>query len=72
MTQRAILDALEAKYPMLRGTIRDHTHAAAAAAGALLRLPAGPLARIRRTPRCPKRWQSGKEAYMVVGAMAGG
>ena len=24
VTQRAILDALEAKYPMLRGTIRDH------------------------------------------------
>jgi molybdopterin converting factor small subunit len=25
VTQRAILDALEEKYPMLRGTIRDHT-----------------------------------------------
>ena len=25
MTQRSLLDALEASYPMLRGTIRDHT-----------------------------------------------
>ena len=25
VTQRSILDALEAKYPMLRGTVRDHT-----------------------------------------------
>ena len=25
VTQRSILDALEARYPMLRGTIRDHT-----------------------------------------------
>ena len=24
VTQRAVLDALEARYPMLRGTIRDH------------------------------------------------
>ncbi len=25
VTQRAVLDALEKRYPMLRGTIRDHT-----------------------------------------------
>ena len=44
VTQRSVMDALEARYPVLRGTIRDHTHAAAAAVPAVFRLPDGHLA----------------------------
>ena len=48
VTQRSVLDTLEAQYPMLRGTIRDQTTLAAAGLRALLRLRAGSLARVAR------------------------
>jgi molybdopterin synthase sulfur carrier subunit len=70
-TQRAVLDALEAKYPMLRGTIRDHV---TQQRRAFLRffaceqdlsheLPDAPL---------PDAVARGAEPLLVVGAMAGG
>ncbi len=70
-TQRSVLDALEARYPMLRGTIRDQvTHERRA----FLRffaceqdfsheLPDAPL---------PEAVASGKEPFIVIGAIAGG
>ena len=71
VTQRSALDALEARYPMLRGTIRDHaTHRRRAfvrffACGQDLshELPDAPL---------PDAVATGAESFMVVGAMAGG
>ncbi|MCW5554959.1 MAG: MoaD/ThiS family protein [Verrucomicrobiae bacterium] len=67
----AVLDALEAKYPALRGTIRDH--------GTLKRRP------FIRFFVCKEDWSleptdkllpeeivCGKEPFLVVGAMAGG
>lgn len=71
MTQRAVLDALEATYPVLRGTIRDHGTAKRRdfirffACGRDLSLePADdPL---------PDEVVSGREPFRVVGAMAGG
>ncbi len=44
VTQRSVLDALEARYPMLRGTIRDHVTQQAPGVRAVLRLRAGPIA----------------------------
>ena len=41
VTQRSVLDALEARYPMLRGTIRDQVTAAAQAVRAVLRVFGG-------------------------------
>jgi len=71
VSQRSVLDALEARYPMLRGTIRDHvTHKRRAfvrffACGEDLshEAPDAPL---------PKAIASGAEPFMVVGAIAGG
>jgi len=70
-TQRSVLDALEASYPMLRGTIRDHvTQQRRAfvrffACGQDLshELPDAPL---------PDAVATGAEPFMVVGAIAGG
>jgi molybdopterin synthase sulfur carrier subunit len=70
-TQRSVLDALEAAYPVLRGTIRDH---ATCQRRPYLRffaceqdlshdLPDAPL---------PDAVVAGTEPFMVVGAMAGG
>ncbi len=71
VTQRAVLDVLEATYPMLRGTLRDHT--------TLQRRPfvrffaceedlshAGPDAAL------PDAVAVGAEPLLIVGAMAGG
>jgi hypothetical protein len=71
VTQRSILDALEAKYPMLRGTIRDHvTHKRRAfvrffACGEdfSLESPDAPV---------PEKVATGAEPYLVIGAIAGG
>jgi molybdopterin converting factor small subunit len=70
-TQRSILDALEASYPMLRGTIRDHvTHRRrpfvrffACELDLSHELPDAPL---------PDAVATGKEPFLVIGAMAGG
>jgi molybdopterin synthase sulfur carrier subunit len=71
VSQRAVLDALETRYPMLRGTIRDQS---TQQRRAFLRffacgedlsheLPDAPL---------PEAVASGAEPFLVVGAMAGG
>ena len=71
ITQRSILDALEARYPMLRGTIRDH-----------VTLKRRPFVRFyaceedlsNESPDAPlpEAVASGAEPFLVVGAMAGG
>ena len=70
-TQRTVLDALEAKYPVLRGTIRDHGTAKRrdfirffACGEDITLVPADePL---------PANVVSGEEVFRVVAAMAGG
>jgi hypothetical protein len=71
VTQRSLLDALEAQYPMLRGTIRDHTTQErrafirffACGEDLSLEAPDTPL---------PEAIANGKELFRIVGAMAGG
>jgi hypothetical protein len=71
VTQRAVLDAIEARYPMLRGTIRDHVTQQRRpfvrffACGEDLshEQPESPL---------PEAVAAGTEPFLVVGAMAGG
>ena len=70
-TIRAVLDALEAKYPVLRGTIRDH--------GTLKRRPfirffacKEDLSLEPPETQLPDEVASGVEPFLIVGAMAGG
>lgn len=71
VTQRSVLDALEEMYPMLRGTIRDHTTKQrrpflrffACAQDLSHESPDDPL---------PDAVAQGSEPFSVVGAMAGG
>ena len=71
VTQRSVLDALEASYPMLRGTIRDHT---TKKRRAMVRFFAcgEDLSNEPLDAPLPERVVTGAEPYMVVGAMAGG
>ena len=71
VTQRAVLDVLEASYPMLCGTIRDHT---TKKRRAMVRFFAcgEDLSNEPLDAPLPERVVSGAEPYMVVGAMAGG
>ena len=71
ITQRSVLDALEAKYPMLRGTIRDHV---TLKRRAFLRYYACEQDLSLESPDAPlpEAVAAGKEPFMVVGAMAGG
>ena len=70
-TQRTVLDALEERYPTLRGTIRDHGTAKrrdfirffACGQDITLESPDDPL---------PEAVASGAEVFRIVGAMAGG
>ena len=70
-TTRAVLDALEARYPVLRGTMRDHdtfrrrpfVRFYACAQDLSHDSPDAPL---------PEAVRSGTEPFLVVGAMAGG
>jgi sulfur-carrier protein len=70
-TQRAVLDALEARYPMLRGTIRDHV---TQQRRAFVRFFAceEDLSNERPDDPLPEAVAAGTEPYLVVGAMAGG
>ncbi len=71
VTQRSILDALEARYPMLRGTMRDH-----------VTLQRRPLVRFFACEEdvsnegpdapLPEKVASGAEAFYIIGAIAGG
>ena len=70
-TQRSVLDAIEARYPMLRGTIRDHVTQQrrpfvrffACEEDLSHDPPDAPL---------PDAVATGAEAFLIVGAMAGG
>jgi sulfur-carrier protein len=70
-TQRLLLDAIEARYPMLRGTIRDHVSQQrrpfvrffACEQDLSHELPDAPL---------PKMVVAGAEPFLVLGAIAGG
>ncbi|MBZ5539818.1 MAG: MoaD/ThiS family protein [Acidobacteriia bacterium] len=70
-TQRSVLDALEARYPMLRGTIREHITQQrrpflrffACEEDLSHELPDAPL---------PEAVASGAEPLLIVGAIAGG
>jgi hypothetical protein len=71
ITQRSILDALEAAYPVLQGTIRDHVTKErrdflrffACKQDYSLEAPDGPL---------PVEIANGAEPFRIIGAMAGG
>ncbi len=71
VTQRSVLDALETRYPMLRGTIRDHVTGQrrpflrffACEQDLSHELPDAPL---------PDAVATGAEPLLVVGAIAGG
>ena len=71
VTVRSVLDALEARYPMLRGAIRDH--------GTLERRPflrffacEEDLTHQPPDAPLPEAVISGKEPFLVIGAIAGG
>jgi molybdopterin converting factor small subunit len=71
VTQRSVLDALEAQYPMLRGTIRDHVTQQrrpflrffACEEDLSHELPDAPL---------PEPVATGAEPLLIIGAIAGG
>jgi hypothetical protein len=71
VTQRSVLDALEAAYPMLRGTIRDHT---TQQRRAFLRFFACGEDLSHDSPDAvlPDAVISGIEAFYIIGAIAGG
>jgi sulfur-carrier protein len=71
VTQRAVLDALEARYPMLRGTIRDH---GTLKRRAFLRFFACERDLSNESPDAPlpEPVVTGAEPYLVIGALAGG
>lgn len=71
VTQRSILNALEAEYPMLRGTVRDHV--------TQVRRPfvrffacSEDLSHEPPDSLLPEAVASGEEPFLVVGAIAGG
>lgn len=71
VTQRSVLDALEARYPMLRGTIRDH---GTQRRRAFVRFFAcgEDLSHEAADAPLPDAVATGAEPFMVVGAIAGG
>jgi len=71
VTQRSVLDALEAAYPMLRGTIRDHT---TLQRRPFLRFFACEEDLSHESPDAPlpDAVASGKEPLLIIGAIAGG
>ncbi|MDX2136901.1 MAG: MoaD/ThiS family protein [Chloroflexota bacterium] len=71
VTQRAILDALEATYPMLRGTIRDMS---SKERRAFIRFFAcgEDLSHAAADAPVPDDVAAGKQPFRIIGAMAGG
>src|SRR5262249_37568256 len=71
VTQRTILDALEARHPMLRGTIRDHV---TLKRRAFVRFFASEQDLSHESPDTlvPESVASGAEPFLIIGAMAGG
>ena len=70
-TQRTVLDALEARYPMLRGTIRDHITQKRRAFLRFFACQQDLSNELPDTP-LPSEVATGKEPLLVVGAIAGG
>jgi molybdopterin synthase sulfur carrier subunit len=71
VTQRSVLDALEARFPVLQGTIRDHV--------TLKRRPfvrffacEEDLSHQPMDAPLPEAVADGKEPYLIIGALAGG
>ena len=71
VTQRSVLDALEARYPVLQGTIRDHV---TQQRRAFVRFFACQEDLSHESPDAvlPDAVASGAEPFLVVGAIAGG
>ena len=71
VTRRSVLDALEARFPMLRGTIRDHV---AGERRPLLRFFACGEDVTHEPPDAPlpQAIASGAEPFFIIGAIAGG
>ena len=71
VTQRTVLDALEGRYPMLRGTIRDHV---TQKRRAFVRFFACEQDLSHESPDAPLPdvVATGAEPFLIVGAMAGG
>lgn len=71
VTQRSVLDALETRYPMLQGTVRDY---ATRERRPLLRFFACEMDLSYESPdaRLPDRVVTGSEPYCIIGAIAGG
>lgn len=71
VTQRSVLDALEASYPMLRGTIRDHV---TKQRRKFVRFYAceQDLSHDRPDTPLPEAVATGAEPFLVIGAMSGG
>ena len=71
VTQRSVLDALEARYPVLRGTIRGHD---GGPRRAFVRFFAceQDLSHEQPDAPLPEAVATGAEPYLIVGAMAGG
>lgn len=71
VTRQAVLDALEARYPMLRGTIRDHV---TEQRRPFLRFFACARDLTHEPPHAPlpDAVASGAEPFLVIGAIAGG
>jgi hypothetical protein len=71
VTQRAVLDALEARYPMLSGTIRDHV---TRQRRPFLRFFACEEDLSHESPDAPlpEAVATGKEPFLIIGAIAGG
>jgi len=71
ITQRSILDAIEARYPMLQGTMRDHV---TQMRRPLVRFFACEQDLSHELPDAlvPAAVANGTEPYLVIGAMAGG
>ncbi len=70
-TQRLVLDALEDRYPMLRGTIRDHVTGQRRAFVRFFACEQDLSHELPDTP-LPNAVALGCEPFLVVGAMAGG
>ncbi|MGH3918659.1 MAG: MoaD/ThiS family protein [Pseudonocardiaceae bacterium] len=70
-TQRSVLDALETRYPMLRGTIRDHVTGRRRAFVRFFACEQDLSHELPDTP-LPAAVAGGTEPFLVVGAMAGG
>jgi sulfur-carrier protein len=71
VTQRSVLDALEDRYPVLRGTIRDRNNGQRRAMVRFFACETD-LSHEQPDTSLPEAVATGAEPYLIVGAMAGG